>query len=146
MGDCDPGLSETKHLTVLDEHTATATGSGDVEVLSTPALLALAERACVAAIADDLPAGQTSVGSWAEIEHMSPLPVGSEVDACATLRGHHGQRLEFVVVVRRGDEIAAKVRHRRVLVDRERFEGKVARIAEEDRAAAERASDERQPA
>lgn len=131
MGDCDPGLTETKHLKVLDEHTATSTGSGDVEVLSTPALLALAEQACVTAIADDLPEGQTSVGSWAEIEHMSPLPVGTEVDACATLRGHHGQRLEFVVVVRRGDKIVAKVRHRRVLVDRERFEAKIARLADE---------------
>ena len=129
MGDCDPGLSKTRHLVVEDEHTANATGSGDVEVLSTPTLLALAEGACVDAICQDMPEGQTSVGAWSEIEHLSPVPVGTSVRACATLRGHHGTRLEFVVLVRDGDDIVAKVRHRRVLVDRERFTAKVDRIA-----------------
>lgn len=131
MGACDPGLSTTRELTVGSEHTATSTGSGDVDVLSTPTLLALAEEACVAAISDDLPEGQTSVGAWSEIEHLAPVPVGAEVRACATLRGHHGSRLEFVVVVRDGEEIVAKVRHRRVLVDRERFTAKVDRLARE---------------
>lgn len=132
MGACDPGLSETRELTVEACHTAASTGSGDVDVLSTPTLLELAERACVSAIADDLPEGQTSVGSWSEIEHLSPVPVGTEVCACATLRGHHGTRLEFVVVVRDEDEdIVAKVRHRRVLVDRQRFTDKIERLARE---------------
>jgi predicted thioesterase len=45
------------------------------------------------------------------------------------LRGHHGSRLEFVVLVRDGDDIVAKVRHRRVLVDRQRFTQKVQRLA-----------------
>ena len=131
MGACDPGLSVTRELTVQDRHTAAATGSGDVDVLGTPTLLELAERACVAAIAEDLPEGQTSVGSWSEIEHIAPVPVGTEVSACATLRGHHGTRLEFVVIVRDGDgdEIVAKVRHRRVLVDRQRFTAKVDELA-----------------
>ena len=131
MGACDPGLSVTRELKVEDRHTASSTGSGDVDVLGTPTLLELAEQACVSAIADDLPEGQTSVGSWSEIEHMSPVPIGSEVSACATLRGHHGSRLEFVVIVRDGEDIVAKVRHRRVLVDRERFAAKVERLAGE---------------
>lgn len=131
MGACDPGLSETHELTVEDRHTAASTGSGDVDVLGTPTLLELAERACVSAIKDDLPEGQTSVGAWSEIEHLSPVPVGTEVHACATLRGHHGSRLEFVVLVRDGDDLVAKVRHRRVLVDRQRFTAKVERLARE---------------
>lgn len=130
MGACDPGLSETRDLTVQQCHTAASTGSGDVDVLGTPTLLELAEQACVAAIAEDLPEGQTSVGAWSEIEHLAPVPVGTEVCACATLRGHHGSRLEFVVIVRDGEEIVAKVRHRRVLVDRERFAAKVDRLAQ----------------
>ena len=121
MGKCDPGLKESRVLEVRDLHTAEALGSGDVPVLGTPALLALAESACVAAICDDLPEGQTSVGAWAEIEHDHPTPVGSSVEAEATLIGHHGRRLEFNVIVRQEDEIVAKVRHRRVLVDRQRF-------------------------
>lgn len=121
MGNCDPGLKEARTLEVRDLHTAEALGSGDVPVLGTPALLALAEGACVAAISHDLPEGQTSVGAWAEVEHDLPSPVGACVEAEATLVGHHGRRLEFNVIVRQDGEIVAKVRHRRVLVDRERF-------------------------
>lgn len=121
MGQCDPGLRDKQLLEVRDEHTAAALGSGDVPVLGTPALLALAESACVAAIASDMPEEQTSVGSYAEIEHEQPTPVGTEVVAEATLIGHHGRRLEFNVIVRQDDEIVARIRHRRVLVHRERF-------------------------
>ncbi len=125
MGQCDPGLRETRCLSVSAEDLATALGSGDVPVLGTPAILALAESACVAAICDDLPEGTTSVGTWAEIEHERPTAQGHEVTAEATLIGHHGRRLEFQVIVREDEVIVARVRHRRVLVDRERFMKKV---------------------
>jgi fluoroacetyl-CoA thioesterase len=125
MGNCDPGLKLTRALEVEDQHTARSLGSGDVPVLGTPALLALAEGACVDAIREDLPDGQTSVGTWAEIEHTKATPVGHEVSAHATLIGHHGRRLEFNVVVEDAGEPVAKVRHRRVLVDRDRFLAKL---------------------
>ncbi len=126
MTSCDPGLKKTRELVVTDAHTATALGSGDVPVLGTPALLALAEEACVAAISEDMESGMTSVGAWAEIEHDQATPVGHAVCAEATLVGHHGRRLEFNVIVRENETIVAKIRHRRVLVDRERFLERVA--------------------
>ncbi|MFA9429837.1 thioesterase family protein [Egicoccus sp. AB-alg2] len=129
MGHCDPGLKRNRQLTVAPEHTAERLDSGDVPVLGTPALLALAESACVQAIADDLPEGQTSVGAWAEVEHLKATPVGHTVCAHATLIGHHGRRLEFNVLVEDGGETIAKIRHRRVLVDRARFLQKVAQPA-----------------
>jgi len=125
MGSCDPGLHDRRTLTVDRDATAEALGSGDVPVLGTPALLALAESACVAAICNDLPEGCTSVGAWAEVDHQRPTAVGGEVVADATLIGHHGRRLEFQVIVRQDDEIVATVRHRRVLVDRARFLAKI---------------------
>jgi fluoroacetyl-CoA thioesterase len=125
MGHCDPGLKLTRALEVGQEHTALALGSGDVPVLGTPVLLALAEGACVDAIREDLPDGETSVGTWAEIEHLKATPVGHEVCAHATLIGHHGRRLEFNVMIEDGGVTVAKVRHRRVLVDRDRFLAKI---------------------
>ena len=125
MGTCDPGLSVKHDLTVEDADTAIAMGSGDVPVLATPRVLALAEAACVEAIVGELPENETSVGSFAEIEHDRPSPVGSTVHVEATLIGHHGRRLEFNVIFRMGDEVVARVRHRRVIVDRERFLSKL---------------------
>ena len=125
MGRCDPGLKGSRSLEVGTKQTAVALGSGDVPVLATPAVLALTERACVDAIADDLDDTDTSVGTWAEIEHLRPSPVGATVTARATLIGHHGRRLEFRVTVEQDGEIVAKVSHRRQLVDRERFLTKV---------------------
>ncbi len=121
MGRCDPGLKLTRELTVAEEHTAQALGSGDVPVLGTPALLTLAERACVEAIADDLPDGETSVGTWAEIEHLRATAIGRTVTARATLLGHHGRRLEFNVTIEEDGQTVARVRHRRLLVERSRF-------------------------
>ena len=125
MGVCDPGLKHTAALTVEDRHTASEVGSGDVPVLSTPTLLAIAEGACVDAICDDVPEGETSLGVYAEIEHERATAVGGTVEAEATLIGHHGRRLEFQVIVREGDEIVARIRHRRVLVTRSTFLEKV---------------------
>lgn len=121
MGALDPGLKHRDTLEVTPAQTARELGSGDVPVLGTPALLSLAECACVAAIQDEIPEGQTSVGTYAEIEHEKATPVGGSVTAEAALVGHHGRRLEFQVIVREGDEIVARIRHRRVLVDRGRF-------------------------
>lgn len=121
MGRCDPGLKQTRQLKVGEEHSAASLGSGDVPVLGTPAVLALAEQACVEAIADDLPDGETSVGTWAEIEHLKATCLGATVHANATLLGHHGRRLEFNVTIEEDGEQVARVRHRRVLVDRGRF-------------------------
>ena len=129
MGRCDPGLRVTHQLEVTDELTAETVGSGDVPVIATPELLALAERACVDAIADDLAPGETSVGTWAEVEHLKATGVGGVITARATLIGHHGRRLEFTVLVDGDGETVARIHHRRILVDRDRFLSKVAPAA-----------------
>ena len=121
MGRCDPGLKRTRQLQVRPDQTAEALGVGDVPVVGTPALLALAEGACVDAITPEMAGDQTSVGTWAEIEHVKPASVGDVIAAHATLIGHHGRRLEFNVLIEQDGETVAKVRHRRVLVDRARF-------------------------
>lgn len=118
---CDPGLKHDRTLTVDASHTAASVGSGTVEVLATTALLALAEGACCDAVAADLADAETSVGTWSEVEHLRPVPVGETVCAHATLVGHHGRRLEFTVNVEQDGATVARVRHRRMLVDRERY-------------------------
>ena len=85
---------------VADADTAISAGSGDVPVLATPRLLALAEAAAVAAIAPHLPAGMTSVGTSASLEHRRASPVGAEVAVEAELTEVDGRRLMFSFIAR----------------------------------------------
>lgn len=115
------GLEASVHLTVGADDTALALGSGDVEVLGTPAVLALAEQAAVAAIRHALPDDRTSVGTWAEIFHTAPTRVGGEVTAAARVTSVDGKKVEFTVLLHSGDDEVARVEHRRAVVSRARF-------------------------
>lgn len=116
-----PGLGARVELTVTDADTAQALGSGDVPVLGTPRVLALAEAATVAATARQMPGGLTTIGTRAEVEHRAPTPVGRLVTATATLAKVDGRKLLFEVEVRDGDRVVAEVRVERMLLDRQRF-------------------------
>jgi predicted thioesterase len=95
----EPGLCAEIELVVTDADTAIALKSGDVPVLGTPRVLALAEEASVKAIAPHLEAGDTTVGTRVELSHVAPVAVGSTVVAEATLEKCEGRRLVFTVSV-----------------------------------------------
>ncbi|GAA3382279.1 thioesterase family protein [Cryptosporangium minutisporangium] len=128
------GLTGRSVLTVTDADTAAAVGSGDVPVLATPRLLALAEAATVDAIREALPAELTTVGVRVEVAHQLPTPVGATATATATLDTVDGRALRFTVVVRddvesddpgdsgTGDgRIVAEAVVERAAIDRARF-------------------------
>jgi fluoroacetyl-CoA thioesterase len=115
------GLAARVELTVTDADTAQAVGSGDVPVLATPRVLALAEAATVAATARHLAPGMTTVGVRVELEHKAPTPVGRTVVATAQLAKVDGRRLLFEVLVTQEGEPVAEGRVERILVDRHRF-------------------------
>ena len=117
------GLQAALVHVVAVEDTAAAVGSGDVPVLATPRLLALAEAACIAALEDaGLPAGNTTVGTRVELEHLLSLAVGETVRVAARLDHLDGRLLRFeVVATDDGDRLVARAVMTRVLVDRDRF-------------------------
>lgn len=119
--DFTAGLTARVQLIVGDGDTAQAMGSGDVPVLGTPRVLALAETATVAATARQLPSGMTTVGTRVELAHTAATPVGRTVVAQATLSEVQGRTLLFEVVVRDGDQVVAQGRVHRAVVDRQRF-------------------------
>ncbi|MHB1740823.1 MAG: thioesterase family protein [Actinomycetes bacterium] len=116
------GLTGVVTAAVRVEDTAMALGSGDVEVLGTPRVLALMEAACLAALAGRLPEDRTSVGSRVHLEHAYPAAVGVPVVATATLVSVQGRALRFDVAVLDADErVLAHGSLARVVVDRARF-------------------------
>ena len=125
-----PGLLSFVEIVVADTDTAMAMGSGDVPVLGTPRLLALAEAAAVAAIAPSLEAGLTSVGTAAALEHKRPSPVGAEVVVEAELTEVDDRRLVFRFIARQkpptgqpadDDTVIGAGTLERALVDRDEF-------------------------
>jgi len=102
--------------------TAAALGSGDVPVLGTPRLLALAEAATVRAAAGVLAPGQTSVGTSVRLEHTAASPVGMRVTVTAELTARDGRRLTFAVeAVDAQGTMAGLGTIERVVVDRATF-------------------------
>ena len=65
------GLKHTSELIVSDALTAIQMGSGDMQVLATPAMMALMENAAMLAVVDELPEGCTTVGGHIESSHLS---------------------------------------------------------------------------
>jgi fluoroacetyl-CoA thioesterase len=117
----DPGLEATFRYTVTEADTAAAAGSGEVPVLATPRVLALAERATVAVVAGALEAGATTVGTRVELDHLAPSPVGAELEVQAVLEQVTGRRLVFAVRLHDGDRPVASGRVTRVVVDTAAF-------------------------
>jgi fluoroacetyl-CoA thioesterase len=122
--DLHPGLSSRVELTVTDSDTAQAVGSGDVPVLGTPRLIALAEAATVAATAARIESGMTTVGTRIEFDHQAATAVGRRVTVLASLAKIDGRRLVFDIVVREGETQVAQGRVERMIVDRHRFVAK----------------------
>ncbi len=116
-----PGLHGSAKLIVSDADTAIALKSGDVAVLGTPRLIALVEEAALGAVAESLPAGQTTVGMRVQVDHLAPTNVGSAVAAEATLEKVEGRRLTFTVSVTDHCGLVAAGKVTRVIVETERF-------------------------
>jgi predicted thioesterase len=113
-------------FTVGTSDTARALGSGDLDVLGTPQLLAWCEAATCAAAEPLLPPGRTSVGTRVQLEHSAASAVGSVVDVTADLVHSDGRLLRFAVAASADDgRLLATGEITRVVVDAERFLARV---------------------
>ncbi len=115
------GARASIDLTVTEADTAQSLGSGDVAVLGTPRVLALAEAATIAALVPSLAPELTTVGVRAEIDHLAPTVVGRFVTATAELIDVEERRLTFAIEVYEGPTIIARGCVSRMIVDRDRF-------------------------
>lgn len=119
------GLKYESRLTVGAENTALVLGSGDMEVLATPAMVALMENAAMKAVADYLPEGSTTVGIEISTSHLKASAVGANVVAEAILEEVDGRRLKFSLKAWDDTGVIGEGVHTRFIVDRERFLSKL---------------------
>lgn len=118
------GLKGEARLVVGDADTARALGSGAVEVLGTPRLVALLEEATIDAVDRFLDAGSTTVGMRVQVDHLHPTPIGAEVVAEAYLDKIDGRRITFTVTASDSGGLVAAGKVTRVVVDVNRFMSK----------------------
>ena len=96
----ETGIKGTRTVTVNEDNTAKAMGSGTLDVFATPALIALMEETCWRSVANELEEGCGTVGTLLEIKHTAPTPVGMKVTCESTLTEVDGRRLVFEVIAR----------------------------------------------
>lgn len=128
------GLYGEASITVTDELTADAVGSGSVHVYATPSMIGLMESAAIAAIDHLLPDGQTSVGIQIDVEHISATPVGEEVRARAEVIDVDGRKVIFEVQAWDEREMIGEGLHTRFVIDIDRFLEQLRRADDEDKA------------
>lgn len=96
------GLIGESLLNVTSQQSAITMGSGSLNVLATPALIAQMEAAAVSAIEPYLPDGMASVGIEVCVKHLAATPLGERVVAMAEITRIDGKRI--ILEVRAWDE------------------------------------------
>lgn len=110
-----------KSFNVTEEYSAKAMGSGDLDVLASPALVAFAENVCKEICDNTLGEGQTTVGILVELGHIKASLVGSTINLTAQLIQHEGKKYVFEFYAEENEELIAQGTHHRVAVDKENF-------------------------
>lgn len=121
----EAGRTGAASVVVTGALTAAAVGSGSIAVYATPMMIALMEAAAVDCVEALLPAGHVSLGTRIDVTHQAPTPVGGHVEATAELVALKGRQLTFRVIARAGGEIIGEGTHKRVIVEKARFEAKL---------------------
>ncbi|MEA2623419.1 MAG: hypothetical protein QOH61_2329 [Chloroflexota bacterium] len=115
------GRSATIEVQTTPEMSASAYGNTGLEVLATPALVGLFERAAMAAIDGTAEPGWRSVGTSIEMRHLAATPIGETVTLTATVTAADGRALTFAIEARDQVALIGDGTHSRFVVNDERF-------------------------
>lgn len=120
-----PGMEYELIKTVDKLDTAIHWGSGGMEVLATPALIAWMENTAWNAVASSLPEKYDTVGTHVDVAHLKATPVGMDVRVVAELTEAEGKQLTFKVKAYDEKDKIGEGIHVRYIVEKERFLQKV---------------------
>lgn len=116
-----PGITGEARTPVTRTNTASAAGSGGVDVFGTPYLVGLMEKAALDSVQPHLEPGQTTVGTVVNVQHLAATPLGMEVRATSALLEVDGRRLVFRVEAYDDKEKIGEGRHERFIVSLDKF-------------------------
>lgn len=120
----EKGIKFSIERKVTEYMTARVMGSGTLDVLATPSMIALIEETAWRSVAPQLESGMATVGTLLNVAHVAPTPVGMTVKCETELTEVDGRRLVFSVKV--SDECGEIGRgtHERFIINEEKFQKK----------------------
>ncbi len=133
MNDISIGITKEIRVNVDESMLAVNVGSGTLEVLATPVVAALMEKAACELVQPFLPEGITTVGTMISIDHISSTPLGAEITALAKLTDITDRKYTFELTARDNAGVIATGKHERFTVKAERFMEKTAAKLEKNR-------------
>lgn len=117
----ETGIKGKLSRMVTEDMTAKKVGSGQLDVLATPMLIAMAEECAWKSVADALEDGTGTVGTKMKLSHMATTPVGMEVHCETELIHVERRRLTFSIRAYDAVEKIAVGVHERFIVANDRF-------------------------
>ncbi len=115
------GASFEQQFPVESQHLASQVGSGSIDVLGTPTVIAWMEGTAAALVQPLLEEGCTTVGSQVHVEHLAPTVEGDMVTVRAALTAAEGRVYTFSLEAADSAGCIAKGTHQRVSVKSDRF-------------------------
>lgn len=122
-----PGVRGEARHRVVTENLVSYRKPEAPSVLSTPWLLSIMETAAYEAIRPHLDAGESSVGTGFNFDHLAPTPAGDTVLATAVVTGVEKNRVQLDFEARDSRGVIAKGKHVRAVIDKERFRKRLER-------------------
>ncbi len=111
------GLQHKEELITSSIQSAKNLKSGGLEVLGTPALIALMEQSAWKSVLPFMQEGFDTVGTYIEINHLSPTPIGSKIHAICTLSAINKRELTFHIKAYDNKGEIANATHKRVIIN-----------------------------
>ena len=115
------GITGKQTITVTEEKTAQAMGSGTLPVFATPAMIALMENTASKSVEAKLDEGAGTVGTLINVKHVAATPVGMDVTCETKLVEVDRKRLVFEVKAYDAAGVIGEGTHERFIIDNVRF-------------------------
>lgn len=117
------GMKHSIEKIVTPELTASAAGSGGLEVFGTPYMIGMMECAAMWCIQPELPEGKGTVGVEISTNHLAPTPVGMKVTATAevTAVSENGKMITFKIAAFDEEGLIGEGVHTRAIISNDRF-------------------------
>ena len=119
------GLQLQEDYVIKREHASKSVGSGEVEVLSTPSMIAFIEQTSRRCVQPKLPIEHTTVGIRVDVRHLKPVPIGEKLSVTTTLIEINNRKLTFEVKAEWQNKTIGVGRHERFIVNKKKFLQKI---------------------